>query len=503
MMPIRVNAMVLISLSAVISSEISHRSFYNSDASDKDYKSGKNFRQLSSVVHPDPSLNGIVSLKVAQNVLGARAGWPFAFPIDAPEVYTFGLQPIIQFLDMYGAVQSQFCPLTGPCEDVTYAVTATIFNNPGCAVLGGHTVAYSVNGIASFTDLSIDVSETNYTLKFSAGPATSTSPIGWAPLQVISDPFDVSLGFINLRWEIPKNEIPVAGTYLNTIDLRVLSYDTALQAWLPLTTYNDAIQVSIILPGCETRGGPEPICRNSAFGSAFGERPGVVGGNKFSVPCVNGNASVTDLSVVLAGSFRLIFESQGMLSQSLFFRVQASNASFAILVQQPPASNTAGVLLSRMPILNLVDMYNNSVSGDGFVVNAIVYAPAGQTDYLWTCLDPGCDFAIPFSSQAMDPVTGILAFQSVMVKAAGIVQIGITVSNILFPEFVIAPIRSVQFEILPGRYVAIQVVASPQSQLWTSADTIPTGATAGIPFARQPLVRKTPVSRFGRLGLLR
>jgi hypothetical protein len=433
----------------------------------------------------DPTLTGVFSLRVAQNVAGAIANWPFNGYIYAPEVYIEGAQPVIHLLDMYGSVQSEFCPLTGPCQQMTYAVSASIFNNPGCATLSGRTVVDSVQGVAAFTDLFIDVPESNYRLIFSVGHDVD-SPIGWAPLQVITDPFDVAIGYIDLRWEIPDDFSPKAGTLLNPIFLSVLAFDRSFGSWFPLTTYDDTIEVSIVLPGCESRGGPNLICRNFAFD----DRPGIIDGNMFPVQCASGNASITDLSIIVAGRHRLTFRSNGMRSQSQPFEIASSTATKIALVQEPPAVITAGTILSQMPVINVVDIYNNSISGQGYVVNAQVVMASGSIESLWTCTDPSCDFSNPFTGQGLDPLTAESKFSNLMIKASGDnMQINFVVTNIGDPGLAILPVRSAMFQVVPGVFVGVRIARSPQTERWVDVNQVPAGATAGTPFSQQPTVR--------------
>src|SRR2546422_3037656 len=67
----------------------------------------------------------------------------------------------------------------------THSVTAAIRNNPGGGTLSGTTAAAAANGVATFSDLSIDKPGTGYTLAVSAGgltDATSTAFNIVAPL---------------------------------------------------------------------------------------------------------------------------------------------------------------------------------------------------------------------------------------------------------------------------------------------------------------------------------
>jgi hypothetical protein len=462
---------------------IEYASTHNASSHNQNEFSSKGLH-LSNRRASDPTLSGVFSLRVAQNVAGAIANWPFDRHIFAPDVYIQGSQPVVELLDMYGSVQSEFCPLTGPCKLMRYAVSASIFNNPGCATLSGTTVVESKNGVAVFTDLSIDIAESEYRLIFSVG-YDSKSPIGWAPLQVITDPFNVATGFINLHWRIPSEYSPTAGSLLNPIFLSVLAFDPISDLWTPLPTYNDDIEVSMDLPGCQSRGGPILICRNSAFS----DRPGIIDGNKFRVPCTSGNASITDLAIIVAGRLRLIFESRGMRSQSQPFDISPSTATKISIVQQPPAVQTSGMILSQIPVINVVDVYNNSISGEGYVVNAQIVTATGSRESLWTCSDPSCDFSNPFTGQGLDPNTAVSTFSNLMIKTAGEnMQIYFVVTNVGDPGLTILPVTSEKFQVVPGVFVDVRIARSPQTEQWLDVNQVPTGATAGIPFMLQPVV---------------
>ena len=474
--------MVLIYFSPAIF-PIEHASTQNASSNKFFQLSFKSLRP-SNRRSSDPTLSGVFSLRVAQNVAGAIANWPFNRHIDAPEVYIQGSQPVVHLLDMYGSVQSEFCPLTGPCKQMKYAVYASIFNNPGCATLSGTTVVESENGVAMFTDLSIDIAESNYRLIFSVG-YDSDSPIGWAPLQVITDPFDVATGFINLHWEIPSDYSPEAGSLMNPIFISVLAFDPIAEVWTPLATYNDDIEVSIELPGCESRGGPILICR----GSAFSNRSGIIDGNKFHVRCTSGNASISDLAIIVAGRMRLNFESRGMRSQSQPFHISPSTATMIGIVQQPPTVQTAGKILTQMPVINVVDVYNNSIRGEGYVVNAQIVTASGSKESLWTCTDPSCDFSNPFTGQGLDPSTAVSTFSNLMIKASGEnLQIYFVVTNVGDLGLKILPVMSDKFQVVPGVFVDVRIARSPQTERWLDVNQVPIGATAGIPFSQQPTV---------------
>ncbi len=141
----------------------------------------------------DVKLEGVISLGTAppEGSLpsGSIAGWPIGKPGGARNRHTLGTQPTVVLLDMFGNKQTRFCPPVGPCVSVDHPVTASIYNNPGCAKLYGTTTAMSVDGVATFTDLMIETSESRFRMAFTAGLPN-------APVMAYSPPFKVMKGQI-------------------------------------------------------------------------------------------------------------------------------------------------------------------------------------------------------------------------------------------------------------------------------------------------------------------
>lgn len=94
-------------------------------------------------------------------------------PGNAAPGVAFGIQPVVEARDAGDALDTTF---GGP-------VTAEITMNTGTAgaVLSGTVMVNAVGGVATFTDLSIDLSGTGYTLTFTSGTLT----------PAVSAPFDV------------------------------------------------------------------------------------------------------------------------------------------------------------------------------------------------------------------------------------------------------------------------------------------------------------------------
>ena len=77
-----------------------------------------------------------------------------------------------------------------------------------------------------------------------------------------------------------------------------------------------------------------------------------------------GRAVFSDLRIFIAGRYSLQFISDGMVSYTFPIRVLALPAKTFLILRQPPAVADAGKVLTAMPILNLVDKYNNTIMLD-------------------------------------------------------------------------------------------------------------------------------------------
>jgi hypothetical protein len=85
-------------------------------------------------------------------------------PGQAGPATAFLQQPVVSIRDAGGAVVT---------ADNTTQVTATITSGTGAtgAVIGGTTTVTAINGVATFTNLAIDLTGTGYTLTFTSTPA--------------------------------------------------------------------------------------------------------------------------------------------------------------------------------------------------------------------------------------------------------------------------------------------------------------------------------------------
>lgn len=98
-------------------------------------------------------------------------------PAGAAPGVAFTTQPVIEIRDAAGTLVA-----TDNTTQVTVAITAG--TGAAGAILGGTTMVTAVNGVVTFTDLSIDLAGSNYTLEFTATGLTSAT----------SNQFNVSSG---------------------------------------------------------------------------------------------------------------------------------------------------------------------------------------------------------------------------------------------------------------------------------------------------------------------
>jgi len=125
------------------------------------------------------SASGLTRATSAPFAITAGAASQLAFVIQPRATLSGGaISPAVQV-----AVQDAF---GNTVTAATHSVTAAIRNNPGGGMLSGTTAASAANGVATFSDLSIDKPGTGYTLAVSADglfDATSTAFDIIAPLS--------------------------------------------------------------------------------------------------------------------------------------------------------------------------------------------------------------------------------------------------------------------------------------------------------------------------------
>ena len=316
---------------------------------------------------------------------GVIAGWPIAKAGSSRNRHTKGMQPRVVLLDTYNMKRAcstcaarswkttpAWCDEAGSCTDVSHEVTATIFNNPGCAKLHGTTTVQTVDGVATFTDLMIDSPQSLYRLRFTAGLLLS-------PVAAQTPPFNVLQGQIYIPddalWNYPasgsaacrgcydsscnctyakhfdppwapdsdgaqarmttragelirssgnpgSNFRPCAGFEFPTVWVRTYNVNdqqagSECDGWEDRHDWNHAIQVSIPEPGCVLQKDDKwtgfedhdiKVCRMGMSGTLIRSSQ--------EIESNGGVAEFNDLRIYEAGEHSLRFSSDGMLSTS-------------------------------------------------------------------------------------------------------------------------------------------------------------------------------------------
>ena len=169
------------------------------------------------------------------------------------------------------------------CLSTHAQVKALIYNNPGCGQLFGNNAVETVDGVAKFTDLMFEKEARNYRIQFLAGPDE-------APLRMISSPFQVVHGRINLGnldGEIRTLPPQRAGTVLPDVEVFVEHYNIQSKTWSLSDVYEGVMTVASPLPACERRVATL-ICRPSPLLGTL------------DVQVTGGRATFTDLTIVRA-----------------------------------------------------------------------------------------------------------------------------------------------------------------------------------------------------------
>jgi hypothetical protein len=218
-------------------------------------------------------------------------------PSNAQAGLAFPTQPIVEAQDAGGNLVTSFNSM----------VTLTIANNPGAGTLSGTAGVSAVNGVATFSGLSIDRSGAGYTLLASDGSASGTSAgfdiLAGAPTQLV---FTVSPADTRAGVAFTNQPVLQARDALGNIS----------------TGFN----------------GPVSLAITTGTGA-----PGAVLGGTVSLNAVNGVASFSGLSIDKLGvGYRLTASIAGPISvDSNPFNITATGLVFTL----QPVTTSAGQTL--------------------------------------------------------------------------------------------------------------------------------------------------------------
>src|SRR5437773_495771 len=226
-------------------------------------------------------------------------------------------------------------------------VTVALANNPGGATLSGTTTVAAVDGIAIFSDLSLDKTGAGYTLTASASGGALVAPTSAA--------FDVAPGPATQLEFTVEPTTATAGTALAP-SLRVTALDAA-ENLVPTFTGNVTV----------------------AFGGTSGE--GSTLGGTTTGAAVNGGATFGDLTGSQTGTgYTLTASASGFAPvTSTAFDITPGTATQLAFAQQP-STTVAGVAISPAVQVTALDAAENPVPGfTGSVTIALGNNPGGST----------------------------------------------------------------------------------------------------------------------------
>ena len=218
-------------------------------------------------------------------------------------------------------------------------VTLAFGNNPSGAVVSGGSVA-AVNGLATFTNLSVDKAGTGYTLVASSGALTTAT----------SSAFDIGVG--------PATTLTFSQQPTNT---------TAGQAIAPV-----AVQVS-------DAGGNLVSSGSANVTLAIGTNPGSATlGGTLTQPTVGGVATFSDLSITKAANGYTLTAASSPLTgaTSSTFNITPDAASKLVITSSPISvkinTNSANLTVQRR------DQFDNPVTTGSTTVNLSSSAVTGE-----------------------------------------------------------------------------------------------------------------------------
>lgn len=363
------------------------------------------------------SLTPAVSTPFAVSVGSANKLSVQTQPGGASGGLAFATQPVIHVLDAGNNLVSAS----------SATVTAAITSGTGTAgaALGGTTAQAASSGVATFSNLSINLAGTGYSLTFTATSLTSA----------VSATFNVTVG--------------------SATQLAVQAQPGGASGGQAFTT-QPVVHVLDAGGNLVTSSG---LSISAAISTGTGTAGSTLGGTTAQAAS-GGVASFSNLSIDLAGSgYRLTFSATGVSSvdSALFNVIVGAAAKLAITTQ--PAGSTGGVSLAAQPVVVVQDAGGNLVSSSGATVSASI-TPATGT---------GGATLLGTTSQAA--AAGVATFTNLAIDLAG------TGYSLTFASAGLTSAISGTFNITVGAAASLSV------------STQPAGASGGTQFATQPVVQ--------------
>jgi len=351
---------------------------------------------------------------------GAAAKLAFSTqPSSSTAGAVFGTQPVVTIQDAAGN------KVTASTAAVTLAITLGT-GNSGAALSGTKTVN-AVNGMATFSGLSVNLVGSGYTLSATSGALTSAT----------SSAFDVTVRpAAKLAFATQPSSSNAAGAYLGTQPV-VTIQDAAGST----VTASTAAVTLAITPG------------TGASGAALS-------GNT-TVNAVNGAATFRDLSVDLAGSNYTLSATSGALTSatSSAFDVTVRPAAKLAFTTQPGSSNTAGADFDTQPVVTIQDADGNKVTTSTAAVTLAITPGTGTS---------GADLS---GNTTVNAVNGVATFSGLSVNLAGSgYTLGATSGTL-------TPATSTAFDVVAGSAAKLAFTTQPGSS-----------NTVGAALGTQPVV---------------
>jgi hypothetical protein len=260
-------------------------------------------------------------------------------------------------------------------------VTVALGSNPGGGTLAGTTTVTAVNGVATFSTLSLAKSGTGYTL------IASTTTTGYNTPS--SAAFDIAPGATSKLVFTAQPTNTIAGATI-TPAVQVAAHDAS-------------DNVTPAFTGTVTMG--------------IGTNPGsgVLSGT-LTKPAVTGLATFADLSINKTGlGYTLNATASGVAAgTSSTFTITAGPAAVLAITRQPSTTGASGALLAVEPQVRLQDANGNNVAQGNVTITAqIATGPAGGSLAGFTALT-GAGGLATFSALAISGPAGTyrLAFTS-------------------------------------------------------------------------------------------
>ncbi len=283
-----------------------------------------------------------------------------ASPGDTQAGAAFASQPVVEARDSNGNLDTTY----------TGVVSLTISTNPGGGVLAGTTTLNAVNGVATFSGLSIDKVGVGYILKANSGSLTPdfTDPFTITAAPATKLRFVVSPSDSRVNAVFPTQPVVQAVDNFDNVDV----------------TFTGVVTVAIA----------------SGTGTPGATLNGAVG-----VAAVNGVITYTDLAIDRVGANYQLTATTGVLTSpapSGAFDITADQLAFTT----SPGNSPAGATFPTQPVVKAVDAFGNvDTTFTGVVTIAISVNPGG---------------GVLAGTTSVAAVNGVAAFANLSIDKVGV-----------------------------------------------------------------------------------